>query len=194
MSVKQIQHLLAYLGYYDGVADGIWGNASKSACAAFQQAYGGILIDGMPGPQTWHALKMAVTGDLFRQISDSVKKADSKCFWDEIEYFSREEFRCKCGGRYCNGFPAEPDETLVRLVNDLRRQGGKPAHASSGLRCPTWNSIQGGVAGSKHISGKAMDFYIEGVSGKKLLTMAKADPRTNYAYIIEGQYVHVDVA
>jgi tRNA nucleotidyltransferase (CCA-adding enzyme) len=31
------------------------------------------------------------------------------------------------------------------------------------------------------------------ISGKDLLAAAQADPRTRYAYIIEGQWVHVDV-
>jgi hypothetical protein len=38
-----------------------------------------------------------------------------------------------------------------------------------------------------------LDFYIEGMTGPQLLKAAQADPRTRYAYIIEGQWVHVDV-
>ena len=194
MTVKQIQHLLAYLGYYRGNIDGDWGIFSKTACTAFQKEYGGIMVDGWAGSQTQKALKDAVARDLFPQTPDLGQSApETGSFWKEVEYFTRAEFGCRCGGKYCNGFPAEPDETLVRLVNDLRRQAGRPAHCSSGLRCPTWNARQGGVVNSKHRYGKALDFYIEGIPGTKLLAMAQADPRTNYAYIIEGQYVHVDV-
>ena len=50
------------------------------------------------------------------------------------------------------------------------------------------------IKNSKHLYGKALDFFIEGVSGQQLLAWAQADPRTSYAYIIDnGPYVHVDV-
>ena len=76
---------------------------------------------------------------------------------DEIEFFDREEFRCKCGGRYCNGFPAEPHEATVRFANAIRRHLGEPVPVNSGLRCPTWNQIQGGVYNSNHMTGGAVD-------------------------------------
>lgn len=191
MTVTQRQHLLAYLGYYVGKVDGIWGTLSKTACAAFQKDRE-LPSDGIGGTETDKALKNAVANNLFK--SEPVEeKSETGEFWDHIRYWKREEFRCKCGGKYCNGFPAEPDRTLVELVDDLRHNAGRPGHASSGLRCKTWNSIQGGVADSRHMKGKALDFYIEGLSGAKLLARAQADKRTRYAYIIDGQWVHVDV-
>ena len=92
-----------------------------------------------------------------------------------------------------SGFPAEPHRTLVELVDDIRAKAGKPARASSGLRCTVWNEIQGGVANSRHLSGKALDFSVEGMSGSGLLSLVQSDPRTRYAYIIDGGWVHVDV-
>lgn len=185
MTIKQIQHLLAYLGYYTGVVDGIWGNQSATAATRFQQDYGGLNQDGIAGVETQQALRKAV--------SEGMPEREEDSFWEHIRYWNREEFRCRCGGKYCNGFPAEPDRTLVELADDLRAAAGKPGHASSCLRCPVWNSLQGGVANSRHLSGKALDFYIEGLSGAQLLARAQADKRTNYAYIIDGQWVHVDV-
>lgn len=186
MTTKQIQHLLAYLGYYSGAVDGIWGSRSTAAVTRFQQDYGGLTIDGKAGEQTQNALKQAV-------VYDMPEKAQEDSFWDHIRYWTREEFRCRCGGKYCNGFPSEPDSTLVELVDDLRADAGKPGHASSGLRCSVWNSQQGGVSNSRHLYGKALDFYIEGLTGSQLLSRAQADSRTRYAYIIDGQWVHVDV-
>ena len=185
MTVKQIQFLLGYLGYYTGAVDGIWGKQSVSAVSRFQQDYGGLAVDGIPGEQTQAALKQAVASGM------PEKQAEN--FWEQIRYWKREEFRCRCGGKYCDGFPAEPERTLVELVDDLRAAAGKPGKPSSGIRCPVWNSIQGGVANSRHLTGKALDFSIEGLSGSQLLSLAKADPRTRYAYIIDGGWVHVDV-
>ena len=188
MTVKQIQHLLAYLGYYTGPVDGIWGDLSLESTKQFQQNYGGLLVDGIPGTETQAALKQAVVNGVLSEVTE-----DGGGFWNQIRYWCREEFRCHCGGKYCDGFPAEPDRILVELVEDLRMKAGRPAHASSGLRCPAWNTIQGGVANSRHLTGKALDFYIEGLSGTQLLSRAQADPRTRYAYIIDGHWVHVDV-
>jgi len=186
MTVKQIQHLLAYLGYYDGAVDGIWGNRSAGAASRFQRDYGSLKVDGIAGELTQQALRLAVANGM-------PPKEDSGTFWENIRYWTREEFRCRCGGKYCDGFPAEPSETLVMLVDDLRGKAGRPAHASSGLRCPAWNAIQGGVANSRHLTGRALDFYVEGLTGQQLLSLAQGDSRTRYAYIIDGPYIHVDV-
>lgn len=198
MDNKQRQHLLAYLGYYVMEVDGIWGSGSREACRRFQEDRG-ITVDGYGDPETDKALRYAVYNGLEKpepSIEDEVisePETPDGTFWDHIRYWTREEFRCKCGGKYCDGFPAEPDQTLVELVDDLRADAGRPGHPSSGLRCETWNRIQGGVADSRHRKGKALDFYIEGLSGSQLLARAQDDPRTRYAKIIDGQWVHVDV-
>ena len=198
MDNKQRQHLLAYLGYYKMHVDGDWGSGSREACKAFQRDRE-LTVDGYGGPETDKALRYAVYNGLEKpehSVEDEVisePETPTGTFWDHIRYWTREEFRCKCGGKYCDGFPAEPDQTLVELVDDLRADAGRQGHPSSGLRCETWNRIQGGVADSRHRKGKALDFYIEGLSGSQLLARAQADPRTRYAYIIDGQWVHVDV-
>lgn len=203
MTIKQRQNLMAYLGYYIGAIDGDWGSGSREAAKAFQRDRD-ITVDGYGGPETDKALKNAVANDLFKpEVVISEKEtttedsSETGTFWDHIRYWSREEFRCRCGNYhapYCNGFPVEPDQTLVELVDDIRHDFGRPAHPSSGIRCERHNADQPGAASnSKHKYGKALDFFVEGVSGAQLLSRALADPRTNYAYIIEGQYVHVDV-
>lgn len=196
MTIKQRQHLLAYLGYYDGQVDGDWGSGSREACRRFQQDMG-LTVDGYGGPETDKYLKKAVADDAFK-TEPVEEETGTGTFWDHIRYWKREEFGCRCGeyhAPYCNGFPVEPDQTLVELADDLRHQFGRPAHPSSGIRCERHNADQPGAASnSRHKYGKALDFFIEGVSGAQLLAAAQADPRTNYAYIIDGQYVHVDVA
>ncbi len=195
MTIKQRQHLLAYLGYYVGNVDGEWGTLSKTACTAFQKDFNGIKVDGYGGTETDKALKHAVAYDMFKvdKDTDVPTKEETGTFWDEIEYWSREEFRCQCGGRYCNGFPAEPDEKLVRLAENVREHFGKPGHRSSGLRCPQWNSIQGGVSNSKHMYGKALDFRIEGKAADQVLEYVNTLSGVNYAYKIDSQHVHMDV-
>ena len=188
MTIKQKQLLLAYMNCLPVEnVDGVWGPQSASATAEAQRKLG-IADDGVWGDQTDAAVREYVYSG-----SDLEESEETGTFWDHIRYWSREEFRCQCGGKYCDGFPAEPDQTLVELVDDIRYAAGKPGHRSSGLRCKTWNAIQGGVGNSKHMSGKALDFCIEGLSGAQLLALAQKDSRTSYASIIDGQYVHVDV-
>lgn len=163
MTNKQRQHLLAYLGYYVGDVDGIWGALSKTACRAFQEDFQGIQVDGMGGTETDKALRHAVAYDMFN-VSEAVdvpgKNAD---FWDEIEFFTREEFRCQCKGKYCNGFPVEPQEKLVRTVNEIRKRLGVPVtiveSGGSGVRCEIHNRNVGGVENSDHKTGNAADLH-----------------------------------
>lgn len=191
MTVKQRQHLLAYLGYYSGAIDGDWGGGSRSACMAFQKNFGGIAVDGLGGQETDEALKQAVAKDLFKDIS---REEAAGTFWDEIEHFTREEFRCKCGGKYCQGFPAEPKEALVRIADQLRKNLGVPVRVVSGLRCPTWNRLQGGVENSQHMYGEAADIYAAGCSQAQVEAELDRIGGVRYHYPIAGSSnVHFDI-
>ena len=64
---------------------------------------------------------------------------------------------------------------------------------SSTLRCPNHNRAVGGVAGSRHLYGKAMDFSIPGWSAQKILTLVRSHPEVRYAYAINQTHVHMDV-
>ena len=125
-------------------------------------------------------------------ISDEDSPATGT-FWDGIVYFKRNEMRCKCGGRYCNGFPAEPQQLLMELADRARKHFGRPAHVVSGLRCARWNQIQGGVANSQHMYGEAMDIRIDGVSADELLAWMKQQPEVRYCYRINSTNVHFDI-
>ena len=193
MTIRQRQHLLAYLGYYVGTVDGDWGSGSRAACTAFQQDFGGIVVDGHGGTETDKALKHAVAYDLFK-VDISNEETTTGSFWDDIQYFKPDEFRCKCGGKYCNGFPAEPKEQLVRIADQLRKNLGVPITIVSGLRCPTWNQIQGGVADSQHQYGEAADIYCSGISQLRVETELDNIGGVRYHYPITGSdNVHFDI-
>ena len=158
MTIKQRQHLLAYLGYYHGLVDGDWGQLSQEACRRFQEDLD-LTVDGYGGPDTDAALKNAVAQDLFATDANVVSKPETGTFWENSEFFGREEFRCQCNGKYCNGFPVEPEEELVRVCNEIRRRLGVPVTivdgGGSGVRCPQHNAAVGGVGNSNHLYGKA---------------------------------------
>lgn len=184
MTNVQKQCLLCYLGFYTGEVDGIWGPLSRQATVTFQTDYG-LEADGEFGPLTEAKILEAVTG-----AADPVTPEN---FWDGIKHFDREEFRCKCGGKYCDGFPAEPAKKLVQLADRVRVHFGRPMRVSSGVRCEAHNTNVGGVSGSRHKYGTAMDFCIDGMPASVVLPYVQAQSETNYAYAIDSNYIHMDV-
>ena len=190
MTLKQKQALLAYLGYYAGPLDGIWGEKSQRATIDFQRAYmEQTAVDGIFGAETEkRILDVVASGE--EPIAD--KMSATADWWKDIRYFTRAEFRCPC--RKCGGFPVEPDETLVRLADQVREHFGAPATVSSGVRCQAHNDeLPGSAKNSYHVKGKAMDFCVRGISGAELLAYVKTLP-IHYAYQIKGSdFVHMDV-
>lgn len=189
MTVKQKQCLLAYLGYYQGNIDGDWGQLSKAAAEAFQRAFGGIGVDGIVGPETEKALKQAVANGMPAGSAGE----ETENFWEEMEYFTREEFRCKCGGRYCGGYPAEMKREVVAVADRARKHFGNPGYVVSGLRCVQHNANSGGVANSQHMYGEAIDLRIDGVTADQLLSFVRQQPEIRYAYKINSTNVHFDI-
>lgn len=184
MTIKQKQCLLAYLGYYVGNIDGKWGTLSKTACKAFQLDFGGIAANGVCNTETEKALKHAVAYGM-------PVKEEPKDFWAGIQHFKKSEFKCKCGK--CGGFPVEPDEKLVELLEKIRNHFGAAVTITSGVRCKTHNANVGGASSSQHLKGTAADIKVKGVAPEKVAAYAETLlPKTGGI----GRYntfTHVDV-
>ena len=196
MTVKQKQLLLAYLGYYVGAIDGSWGTLSRTAATAFQKDFGGIAVDGSVGPETEKALKHAVAYGMPAKEADTEETTEESSaagtFWDKIEYFTRNEFKCKCG-QYCSGFPAEPDETMVRYADAIRKRIGKPISVNSGLRCKTHNANVGGVSNSQHQLGTAADLGCPGgVTAAQMAAIAEEVIGDTGGIGTYGWGIHID--
>ncbi|MDO5400845.1 MAG: D-Ala-D-Ala carboxypeptidase family metallohydrolase [Eubacteriales bacterium] len=175
MTIEQIQHLLAYLGRYTAPVDGAWGPQSRQAAVEFQKS-AGLDPDGIPGKQTQAALRQAVA------------REDGEDFWDTVPNFAPSEFACPCCGLN------NVDHTLVRVCQRLRTHFDAPFQVSSGPRCPRHNAEVGGVPNSKHLTGRAVDFRIPGHPAAQLLPQAQAQPEIRYAYAIDNQFVHMELA
>ena len=187
MTVKQAQCLLLYLGYSPGSPDGVVGPKTSGAASAFQADYG-LPVTGKLDDATCKMLIAAVAG-----TAAKVEKPKTGSFWDDIKYFKPGEFRCKCGGLYCNGYPAEMQESVVKIADAARAHFGKPAHVISGLRCQKWNAHEGGVANSQHMYGEAIDLRIDGVDSETLRQFVAKQPGHRYSYRINGTNVHFDI-
>lgn len=103
--------------------------------------------------------------------------------------FQPQEFKCGCGGKYCTGYPTYMRQSILNNAQDIRTKYGKPMTIACGLRCPTYNKSLPGNAGnnSKHLDGKAIDFYMRGVTDtpanrKKTIKYCKTLKDHNYTY------------
>ena len=194
MTDRQQQHLLGYLGYYSGQVDGIWGQLSGEATKAFQADYG-LTADGICGTMTQKMLIGAIAGTAAKveKPEAAEDKPKTGTFWDDIRYFTRAEFKCKCGGRYCDGYPAEMQEAVVKIADAARAHFGRPAHVVSGLRCRKWNAHEGGKETSQHQYGEAIDLRIEGVSAETLRQFVSTQPGHRWSYCINETDVHFDI-
>lgn len=190
MTHKQRQNLLQFLGYYVGAVDNLWGTMSRIAMEAFQRDQG-LPVTGRGDNSTDAALLAAVAA---WKSGKDINVPGTGDWWDEIEFFNRSEFKCTCGGRGCNGYPAEPRERLIRNAEAVRKHFGKPAIVSSGVRCQLRNSeLPGSASNSLHLSGRAMDFGIPGVSAAQLEAYVKTLPEVHECYKIDESYVHMGV-
>ena len=187
-------------------ADGIFGPLtvakSKEVITAIQKAItdGKLAIDGLAGRETkdatvqWQA-EHDLTPDGIAGVKTRTKiqeVADDVGWWADIRYFVPKEFACKCG-RYCDGYPAQMQRSVVELADRARTELKGVGFVSSGLRCSRHNADVGGVSNSRHLSGKAVDLRIEGKSAKQTLAWVQKQPEVRYAYAIDANYVHMDV-
>lgn len=201
--ISAIQEVINGSGGKSIVIDGLAGPATMSATVWYQKEHG-LTPNGLADEETRKYISEnfgppvgedvnVPSNETATDIPVGDKKETTGTFWDEIEYFTRDELKCKCGWRYCNGFPAEPQELAVRLADRARKHFGKPAHNVSFLRCPEWNRLQGGVANSQHMYGEAMDIRIDGVSANELYSFMKKQPEVRYTYKINEKNVHFDI-
>lgn len=196
MTMTQIQHLLAYLGYYTLNVDGLTGPGTQEATRNFQTD-NGLEADGIPGTQTQAALVDAVANGRFKpQTAPEEPEGIDSDIWANSPYFTRAEFACPCPR--CGGFPVEPSPALVRMANQIREHFGLPMIPSSGVRCQAHNDeLPGSVPNSRHVSGRALDFSIPGVPVADVLAYTRqlqTASKLHYTYEMVGTgHVHIDV-
>ena len=195
LSPKQKQQFLCFFDCLEeSQIDGIWGKQSKEATVRLQRKLG-IKDDGLFGAGTEDAcFEALLSEESLPDIEGVIIIPPTGDFWDEIEFFDKEEMRCKCGGKYCDGYPHEIQPLLMQILDRARRWSGHPIVIISGLRCEDWNHIQGGVANSQHKYGEAVDVYFYGKTPAEALAWLQSQPDVRYAYPIKNSSnIHFDI-
>lgn len=100
--------------------------------------------------------------------------------------FTLSEFACNDGSKEIT-----VNYELIELLQQLRDILGKPVKVTSGYRTVTYNKKCGGIATSHHLTGKAADLKVSGVTP---LEVAKAADKMGFMGIgVYPTFTHVDV-
>ena len=103
------------------------------------------------------------------------------------EYFSLYEFECPC----CRRVMLSPD--LLARLNHLRMIINKPIYINSGYRCKEENHKVGGVTGSYHLKGMAVDIHVDDFSIFDLLLYAQEIDFTGIGFYEKKNFLHLDI-
>lgn len=107
-------------------------------------------------------------------------------------HFQRREFACKCG---CGADNIDP--ALVQMCETIRDNIGVPLIVNSGVRCEKHNAKVGGVKGSYHTQGKAVDLSCT-LGSRKLFEAIRnlydAGKLSGLEYcLLYPTFVHIDI-
>lgn len=152
-------------------------------------------------PSGWICAQIGSTVYLSDGTSSNSSSSVSTPSGGASVHFKKFEFKCKCGGKYCNGYPAgNTNAKLLTILEKIRAHYGKSVTIRSGQRCKRRNAQVGGVSNSAHTKGKAADIYIKGIcdtaSGRRRVVALAYQYGAKYAYANTkqmGTSVHINV-
>ena len=101
------------------------------------------------------------------------------------ENFKLREFECRCCGA------VKLEKELLDRLQAMRTEVRRPMIIRSAFRCPSHNSSVGGAVRSQHLEGKAVDFWIPGLTIAEQRQLAeKYFPNDGVGY--GNSFTHVD--
>lgn len=188
------------------IVDGIYGYETDTRLTQeirlIQINIGCTMVDGLVGTDTITKLKefqknnnLVVDGICGIKTRNCITNLNNPLSFADFKHFKQSEFSCKCG---C-GFD-DIDLSIVSILEQIRSYfGDHPVYITSGCRCKKHNDKVGGVKGSKHVIGKAVDFYVDTINVYDVLNYTSYLMKTgkiNYTYTnntnMKGA-VHIDI-
>lgn len=103
------------------------------------------------------------------------------------DYFNLKEFECPCCHRVMIS------EVLLKKLFKLRELYGKPINITSGYRCNNYNKIVGGVEGSFHKIGLAVDIEMTTFQSMILMPFIHYVGFNGIGLNEKKQYCHLDI-
>lgn len=102
-----------------------------------------------------------------------------------MKYFKDEEFACKHCGKN------EMNRSFLYKLNQARKKADTSFVITSGYRCDAHNAAVGGVKGSSHTKGYAVDIRV--TSGDKRYRVIKALLEAGFNRVgVSTNFIHVD--
>lgn len=188
LTVDFRQKYLKSLGLYDGEITGKENRDTKAAYKALQKKY----LTGFFN-----------TLGIYNEATDTLL-INAYRVKRYTKNFDLEEFKCECGGKYCNGYSVKIDPQLLKNIQSIRTKFGS-TEITSAVRCQKYNdSLRGSAKTSYHLRGKAIDFAnakTRTLAGRKtVMAYWKTLPKAGYTYCDEngnlpymGTAVHIQI-
>ena len=85
------------------------------------------------------------------------------------------------------------DKRMLSIIQTIRDYFQKPVIITSGYRTKEHNRAVGGVENSYHIQGKAVDFWVAGISVKKLVEVARYCGAGGIGIYQDRHFIHIDI-
>lgn len=185
LSLTERQTYFKKIGLYTKNIDGIVGPGHKNAVRQFN------VIFLNKNVETYFEDTDKLLRIIYKSYCESpyMKPSD----WQYFKNFQEWEFKCKCKGKGCNGYPSKVRIKLVMLVQYIRNRLGKPYKFTSALRCALHNKNVGGIDKSLHMDGGATDGVADNVKPQTITNIAKETTLLSYTYQCGTWEVHTDV-
>lgn len=111
--------------------------------------------------------------------------------------FKWAEFDCKDGTRVPKEFESNVLELAKQLEIIRAEAGNKPVTVNSGYRTPDYNRLKGGVKNSYHLTAKAADIVIKGMTPievhQLIKSLMKSGKITKGGLGLYSTFVHYDI-
>ena len=145
------------------------------------------------GIKTFEAVPLETAGAEYKAVDPLAAAPLIRAFPDAqiSKNFRLSEFR---PGRHTYEY-IRISPTLIRVLEEIRAQAGRPVIVTSGYRPPDYNREVGGVSNSTHIDGLAADIYCEGLTTDQLYDICDQviGQQGGVGHYPQSGIVHVDV-